>query len=428
MKKKYILDTNVLLDDLNVISVLRNGDENDIYIPYSVLVELDRLKGKVEKSYLIFPVLDVLKTTDYIQYIRNPNEKYDTDKTYDETIIRDIIYFKDNEKFDEDLIVVTNDKIFGLKLDSLGIKNQVYKASIPFQSDSEKYSGFDDELSIKNSFKMVDDQLIYEATGNPVNKRAVWGIYPKDEYQTAAIELILDKHIDIVTLQSPAGKGKTVLSLAIALELLLGKQDLTQSEEDYENLSKTKKKRLEKKSDTSKPSRKLKSQYKKIYVFRPTTVIGNELGFLPGDLKEKLDPYFRPIKDLLLKLHDKRPCNRIFVDANDLKKGFDDKIIEFLPITYLRGMNIDDAIVIFDEAQNLSRQESKTLLSRMGNNVKCIVTGDTNQIDNPYVNKTNNGLNWIVRLFKNNPNYGHIILQGEFSRGPITDLVLKTGL
>ncbi|HQI82881.1 MAG TPA: PhoH family protein, partial [Deltaproteobacteria bacterium] len=97
-------------------------------------------------------------------------------------------------------------------------------------------------------------------------------------------------------------------------------------------------------------------------------------------------------------------------------------------LNFIRGMNIEDAVVIIDEAQNITRYETRALLTRMGEHVKCFVLGDTNQVDHPYLNAYNNGLNWIVTKFKGHRNYGHMVLKGSRSRGPITDLVLKTNL
>jgi PhoH-like ATPase len=91
-------------------------------------------------------------------------------------------------------------------------------------------------------------------------------------------------------------------------------------------------------------------------------------------------------------------------------------------------MNIENAVVIIDEMQNMSRAECRALLSRLGEGVKCICLGDINQVDNPYLNKENNGLNWIVKKFKGNNIYSHIVLKGDKSRGPITDLVINSGL
>lgn len=132
--------------------------------------------------------------------------------------------------------------------------------------------------------------------------------------------------------------------------------------------------------------------HKKIFVVRPTITIGEDLGFLPGDLNEKLNPFFRPIHDLLLKLHEIRPANRLFVDG-DPKKGFNNRVIEFIPLNYLRGMNIEQAIVIIDEIQNLTRSEVRTLLSRMGEGVRCFLTGDKNGVSP--INKQNKKISFF---------------------------------
>jgi PhoH-like ATPase len=117
------------------------------------------------------------------------------------------------------------------------------------------------------------------------------------------------------------------------------------------------------------------------------------MGYLPGKIEEKMEPYFRPIKELLFKLHEVRSANRLFVDPEAEKLVFDEKRIEMLPINFLRGANIDDAFVIIDEIQNLPRNEVRTVLSRMGENVKCICTGDVKQVDNPHLTSENNGMN-----------------------------------
>ena len=168
---------------------------------------------------------------------------------------------------------------------------------------------------------------------------------------------------------------KTFLTLAAALQLVFQKEKKQEQPVDPDEPSKPKKRGRKKKSEKL-AEEKSQHKYRKVYIIRPTTILGEELGFLPGDLEEKVDPYFRPIRDLLVKLHEIRPCNRIFVDG-DPKKGFDKDYLEFLPITYLRGMNIEDAVVIIDEAQNLSRLEIRTVLSRMGENVRVFLTGDT---------------------------------------------------
>lgn len=156
--------------------------------------------------------------------------------------------------------------------------------------------------------------------------------------------------------------------------------------------------------------------------------IGQKLGYLPGKVSEKMEPYVRYITELVLKLHRLRPANRVFTTPDQSPPEFDVRRFELLPMTYIRGMNLENAVVIIDETQNLSRAECRTLLSRMGERVKCICLGDIHQVDNPYLNAENNGLNWIVNKFKGSRIYAHMVLKGEKSRGPITDLVIQSGL
>jgi len=133
-------------------------------------------------------------------------------------------------------------------------------------------------------------------------------------------------------------------------------------------------------------------KYKKIYYITPTIEIGKELGFLPGNIEEKIAPYFKSIVSLLIKLHELRTTHdKIFLD--DSFEKFNKKKIEFLPINFLRGQTLEDCFVIIDEITNFSRTETRSILSRMGENVKVICTGDPKQIDNYHLNKFNNGLN-----------------------------------
>jgi len=143
---------------------------------------------------------------------------------------------------------------------------------------------------------------------------------------------------------------------------------------------------------------------------------------------KKMGPYTRYISDLVLKLHQLRPANRIFINPEEHPPAYNTKRFELLPLTYIRGMNIENAVVIVDEIQNMSRAECRAMLSRMGEGVKCICLGDIHQVDNPYLNIENNGMNWVVKKFKGSKIYAHLVLKGERSRGPITDLVIKSGL
>jgi PhoH-like ATPase len=208
-----------------------------------------------------------------------------------------------------------------------------------------------------------------------------------------AVELMIHPDIDVVSIQSEAGYGKSFLALASALYLTLEKK-----------------------------------AYNKIYMVKPMIEIGQKLGYLPGKIEEKMAPYTRYITDLILKLHSQRHATRIFSNLKENPPRYDLKRFELLPLAYIRGMNIERSVVIIDEMQNMSRTECRAILSRMGEGVKCICLGDTSQVDNPYLSRENNGLKWIVNKFKGSKIYGHLVLKGDKSRGPITDLVIKSGL
>jgi PhoH-like ATPase len=221
----------------------------------------------------------------------------------------------------------------------------------------------------------------------------IWNVVPRNIYQNLALELMTRPEIDVVSIQSEAGYGKSFLALAVALFL-------TQEKKTHE----------------------------KIYVVKPMIEIGKKLGFLPGNINEKMEPYTKYIYDLVLKLHRMRPAKKIFLNDGQPTAQLDPKRFELLPLAYIRGMNIENSVVIIDEVQNLSRMECRALLSRMGEGVKCFCLGDIRQVDNPYLSTENNGMNWIVNKFKGHKVYAHMVLKGDKSRGPITDLVINSGL
>jgi PhoH-like ATPase len=394
MKKNYVLDTNVLLENENCIEILRNGEENDIYIPATVIEELDKLKRDKRKRHQVMRAIEILKEyEDKIEIIYN-GVKHESP---DNNIIREI---QANENEINEPIFVTNDKLLQFKSNKLGIESEPFKFSNPFQSESQIYTGFvnidEGEILEKNCFYWREGKLYFNncyGEERNVQEEEIWKVSPRTAYQRAAMELILDDNIDLVTIQSEAGFGKTFIALASMFQQVFEKK-----------------------------------KYRKIFIFKANIEIGNELGFLPGDVKDKMYPYFRPIQDLMEKLHELRTVNRIWEDSTDNHLELNTKVIEMLPINFLRGMNVENAIVLIDEVQNLSRDELRTVLSRMGENVKVICTGDVRQIDNIHLNQENNGLNWMVRLFKGQNNYGHIVLAGNKSRGPIADLVRESGL
>ena len=385
MKKTFILDTNVLLDDSSSIEKLYDNGENDVVVPYSCILELDRLKTNPSKSYLVSATIDGITNSKALVYKRS-DFKYTQDNCSDGSIISDTSSYV-NIMHPDVPIFVTNDKILRLRIDvELGIETQEYKSSKPFLSDTELYTGVmsEGEMPVRNSFFWQEGRLYWEKGTKLIDyENEIWKISPRTVYQNMLMELLLDESIAVVTVQSAPGYGKTFLTLAAALQLVFQKEKKSEVPVNPDAPPKPKKRGRKKKSEKLEEERS-QHKYRKVYIIRPTTILGDELGFLPGDLEEKIDPYFRPIRDLLVKLHEIRPCNRIFIDG-DPKKGIDKDYLEFLPITYLRGMNIEDAVVIIDESQNLSRLEMRTVLSRMGENTRVFLTGDMCEVSSIYL-------------------------------------------
>ena len=393
--KNFVLDTNVLIENPKCIMALRNGAENVIHIPYTVLTELDTLKRDGRIGHVVAQAVTSILDDPLVQIFPPNGHNFTPEMSADDRILREI----GHQTFSEP-ILVTNDRILQIKARVFGIPCEGYRDSVPFQSESQIYTGFveDSEETVPNSFRWEAGTPVFQGPDGPKPigyTHEIWGTKPRTVYQNLALELMLDPRIDLVSLQSEAGYGKTFLALAAALYLTLERKD---------------------------------NPYKRIYLVKPLVEIGAKMGYLPGDVEEKMGPYVRYITDLLVKLHEIRPANRIFQDhqADTLKLNPKRFIIQ--PIAFIRGMNLENAVVIVDEMQNLSRNETRALLTRMGEGVKCFCLGDTRQVDNPYLNESNNGLNWVVKKLKGYKNYAHMVLKGERSRGPITDIVLKSKL
>src|SRR5215470_7704100 len=219
----------------------------------------------------------------------------------------------------------------------------------------------------------------------PVKKlrEGVWGIRPKNKEQHYALDLLLNDDVKLVTLVGKAGTGKTLLAIAAGLQKVVEE-----------------------------------SAYIKLLVSRPVYPLGRDIGFLPGNIEEKLNPWMQPIYDnveFLLGFNKdgkdkKNGQNRSYAEMMEL--GY----VEIEPLTYIRGRSIPNQYMIVDEAQNLTPHEVKTIITRVGDGTKIVLTGDPYQIDNPYVDAGNNGLTTVVERFKNEPIAGHVTLtRGERS-------------
>jgi PhoH-like ATPase len=212
-----------------------------------------------------------------------------------------------------------------------------------------------------------------------VKKNYPWGLSARNAEQTFAIDLIMDRKIDLVTVVGRAGSGKSICILAAALEATITRRD-----------------------------------YDKLVIYRPIQSVGNEIGFLPGELAEKLAPYYQAIMDNFEILFSTK-------NGGDWKRDFEmfqrKGKIELAPMPYIRGRSISNALILIDEAQNLTREEIKTILTRAGEGSKIIMNGDLEQIDRNVLDTTSNGLVYAVEKFKHSELAGHItFVRGERSR------------
>jgi PhoH-like ATPase len=210
-------------------------------------------------------------------------------------------------------------------------------------------------------------------------KEGAWGLRPRNKEQSFALDLLLNDEIKLVTMVGKAGTGKTLLAIAAGLQKTMEEQ-----------------------------------VFQKMLVSRPVFPLGKDIGYLPGSVEEKLNPWMQPIYDNVeflmgLSRADKK-AGRSYRELVDLG------LVAIEPLTYIRGRSIPNQYIIVDEAQNLTPHEVKTIITRVGDNTKIVLTGDPYQIDNPYVDSTNNGLIHVVNKFRNEKLAGHITLtKGERS-------------
>ena len=151
------------------------------------------------------------------------------------------------------------------------------------------------------------------------------------------------------------------------------------------------------------------SHYSRVIVTKPVEPVGKDIGFLPGSMEEKMMPWLAPIQDNLKNLMGN--------DKLTLDMYMDEGKIEIEAMTFIRGRSIANAYIIIDEAQNMTKHEIKTVLTRVGEGTKIILTGDIEQIDNVYLDETSNGLTYVIEKFKEQQVAGHItLIKGERSK------------
>lgn len=429
-KKNFVLDTNVILHDYKCIE---NFQENDIYLPIVVLEELDRFKkGSEQINYNareFVRELDLITTNDLFTKGASlgPNlgmlhvvtgdpyqdavAKAFSEKTADHRILSCTLFVAQQYP-DMQTILVTKDVNLRMKARSLGIKvedyitDKVTNVDI-FERSQETYEGIDPELidriyanpagidadeldlsaklSANDCFILKSERNSVLARFNPfshkikrVDKSTNYGIQPRNAEQSFAFEVLNDPEIKLVALTGKAGTGKTLLALASALK----QADL----------------------------------YKQILLARPIVALANkDLGFLPGDEKQKVAPYIQPLFDNLNVIKGQIPVNGAEARRLDEMQKSNQLVIEAL--AFIRGRSLSETYFIVDEAQNLTPHEIKTIITRAGEGTKMVFTGDIQQIDSPYLDAQSNGLAYMVDKMKGQDLFAHInLVKGERSQ------------
>ncbi|MEH7222415.1 PhoH family protein [Bacillus sp. JJ1566] len=432
MGKIYVLDTNVLLQDPRAIF---SFEDNEVVIPAVVLEEVDSKKRYMDEigrnarqvSKLIDNMRQTGKLHERIQLETGGSLRIElnhrsfhelqeifVEKTNDNRILavaKNLSLEEQSKENGKQVILVSKDALVRVKADALGLQSEDFLSDRVVEVD-HIYSGFLEiyinrslldvfyekgELHVTelvnhpfypNQFILLKDALggsssaigIVDKTGKVVKKLHfkqdhIWGIKPRNVQQTMAFELLLRDDIPLVTLIGKAGTGKTLLALAAGL---MQTEDL--------------------------------GQYKKLLVARPIVPVGKDIGFLPGEKQEKLRPWMQPIFDNLEYLFNTKKPGEL--DAILAGMGS----IEVEALTYIRGRSIPEQFIIIDEAQNLTKHEVKTILTRVGEKSKIVFMGDTEQIDHPYLDEYNNGLTYVVEKFKDQKIAGHIrLVKGERS-------------
>ena len=443
MKKIFILDTNVLIHDPEAMF---SFDDNDVYLPIYVIEEIDKLKEysdrvgksaretsrnieklKKEEKNSNLSLLKGLKnsTGGTFRIVLGENDIVNIPDSLnknltDNKIIGQALRIK-NENKKRKVILVSKDMNVRIKANVLGMEtvdyvkdqidiNQLYEGWKEIEISNDLFSLVEkapiinwnlvlkeepkanELIRFKNSNKEI--LTIYKKEREKLEKQVfadtkVWGVFARNTEQKQAMELLMDERIKLVTLVGKAGTGKTLLAIATALEQVV--------------------------------ERKL---YKKIFIARPIVPMGNDIGFLPGTEKEKMQPWMLPIYDNIEFL----ASNKSQTSSNEAEKvvaGLESLgLLKVEPLTYIRGRSIPQGFIIIDEAQNLTPHEVKTIIKRVGKDTKIVFTGDPDQIDNPYLDANSNGLAYIAEKMKNEILVGHIrLVKGE--RSEISELASR---
>lgn len=428
-KKIYVLDTSVIIHDHN--SFL-SFEENDVAIPITVLEELDNFKrGNDTKNFEareFTRIVDKLSADHTLQdwiplqnkkkskfkiILNGSSSKTNAEKIFDEKkgdhrILNAAIRLQEEEK-DKKVILVTKDINLRIKAKALNLPAEDYNTgkvkdvsdlhlgkSLAENLESsvikeiyekgylEDYSFLKGGIENNHYYILKNGKASSLAYYNPIEDRLdrvekinAYGIIPRNAEQAFALHAILNPDIKLLSIQGVAGTGKTLLALAGAIEQ--------------------------------------RRNFKQIILARPIVPLSNkDIGYLPGDIQDKINPYMEPLWDNLKFIKNQfSEMDKKHKQIAEMQKN--EKII-ITPLAYIRGRSLSDVIFIVDEAQNLTPHEVKTIISRAGENTKMIFTGDIHQIDTPYLDEHSNGLSYLIDRVKGNKIYAHMTLEkGERS-------------
>ena len=406
MKKTYVLDTNVLIHDPE--AVLR-FQENDIVLPITVIEELDHLKkGNGEIPYSARHALrlidsfreqgnlskGVLLSSGGALRVVFEEEKKINKGNNDDRIIATALFLMNNSRDDQPVIMVSKDTSVRIKADTFGLVTQDYltdKTTV-FRKYGNITEGDTDTTDIRSVRYLKSGDKIFRVYGEDNmqiirRQRSVMSIAPKNIEQECAIDALLADNIDVVALTGRAGTGKTLLAIAAGLYLC----------------TKT----------THKTSTDHTKKFDQVMVARPIVPMGQDLGFLPGDIKEKLYPWMQPIYDNLDVIVG-TPTEHIEEKATHYRSSeylVETGVVHIEPLTYIRGRSLPRRYLIIDEAQNLRPLDVKTIITRCGEGTKVVFTGDLEQIDSPFLDAASNGLSYLINKFINEPDFCYLNLR-----------------
>ena len=430
-KKNYVLDTSVYLTDADS---LYNFGNNDVFIPLKVLEEIDKHKKRQDSVGInarkTIRTLDEMRAKGNLQKGVRLEKGKGIVKVISYEVLKDVVFPPDldmsipdhmiiatamaiREESTRKTVVVSRDINMRVICDSIGLLAEDYTTEKVVTCSDELYSGLAIHLvddQVIDRFYDGDDIYIEEEdtkqewhpnqyilmVSNANEKKTCiarfyshfqplkkiihstipdWKISSRNKEQAFAIDLLMDPDVKVVSLVGRAGSGKTLCAIAAGLQQTIGLRE---------------------------------NHYDRMIVSRPVQPLGKDIGFLPGTMEEKMLPWLMPIHDDLQFL--------VGGDKKTLQMYMEKGKIEIEALTYIRGRSIANAFIIIDEAQNLTAHEIKTIMTRVGEGTKIVLTGDIEQIDNVYVNETSNGLAHAVEKFKFYPLAGHVTFtKGERS-------------